>query len=71
MNLLILFSGLMRQLQTVMFFEGEKRNAEDPVLNAVEPALLRERLISRRKGNSAYVFDICLRGEGETPFFDD
>ena len=70
-NLLILFSGLMRQLQTVMFFEGEKRNAEDPVLNAVEPAPLRERLISKSKSKNVYVFDIRLRGEGETPFFDD
>ena len=65
-NMLILFSGLMRQLQTVMFFE----NANDPVLDAVQPAALRERLVARRDGSS-YRFDIRLRGEGETPFFDD
>ena len=65
-NLLILFSGLMRQLQTVMFFE----NTDDPVLNAVQPADLRKRLIAKREGAS-YRFDIRLRGEGETPFFDD
>ena len=65
-NFLILYSGLMRQLQTVMFFES----AEDPVLNAVQPVSLRTRLIAKRDGNS-FRFDIRLRGEGETPFFDD
>lgn len=65
-NFLILYSGLMRQLQTVMFFEASK----DPVLDAVEPAQLKERLIAKRQG-SAWRFDIRLRGEGETPFFDD
>ena len=65
-NFLILYSGLMRQLQTVMFFE----NGADPVLDAVQPVALRERLIAKKRGN-AYVFDIRLRGEGETPFFGD
>ena len=64
-NLLILYSGLMRQLQTVMFFD----KANDPVLDAVE-ASLRPRLIAKREG-TVYSFDIRLRGEGETPFFDD
>ena len=66
-NFLILYSGLMRQLQTVMFFE----QGNDPVLQAVEPASLRERLVARKQGQRSYRFDIRLRGEGETPFFDD
>ena len=66
-NFLILYSGLMRQLQTVMFFES----SDDPVLNAVQPAALRERLIAKQQVGNRYVFDIRLRGEGETPFFDD
>ena len=70
-NLLILFSGLMRQLQTVMFFENEKGNGQDPVLNAVQPVSLQNRLVARKEKNNAYRFDIRLRGEGETPFFDD
>ena len=65
-NLLIVFSGLMRQLQTVMFFE----DGADPVLDAVQPPALRKRLIAKRDGAS-YRFDIRLRGDGETPFFDD
>ena len=64
-NFLLLYSGLMRQLQTVMFFEL----APDPVLDAV-PAPLRERLVARREG-TVYRFDLRLRGQGETPFFDD
>jgi protocatechuate 3,4-dioxygenase alpha subunit len=64
-NFLLLYSGLMRQLQTVMFFELGK----DPVLDAV-PAPLRERLVAKREG-TVYRFDVRLRGEEETPFFDD
>jgi protocatechuate 3,4-dioxygenase alpha subunit len=68
-NFLIVFSGLMRQLQTVMFFEGD--NGKDPVFNAVTPAALRERLVAKRQDGNSFRFDIRLRGEGETPFFDD
>ena len=64
-NFLILYSGLMRGLHTAMFL-GDSR---DPVLEAV-PSSLRERLIAKREG-AVYRFDIRLRGEGETPFFDD
>ena len=64
-NFLLLYSGLMRHLQTVMFFEA----AKDPVLDAV-PAARRERLVAKREG-TVYRFDIRLRGDGETPFFDD
>lgn len=64
-NFLLLYSGLMRQLQTVMFFE----EAKDPVLDAV-PAARRKLLVARGEG-SVYTFDLRLRGENETPFFDD
>lgn len=64
-NFLLLYSGLMRHLQTVMFFDA----AQDPVLDAV-PAARRQRLVAQREG-AVYRFDIRLRGEGETPFFDD
>jgi protocatechuate 3,4-dioxygenase, alpha subunit len=63
-NFLILYSGLMRQLQTVMFFE----DGNDPVLKEVPE---REKLIARKESATSYRFDIRLRGEGETPFFDD
>ena len=54
-----------------IFFEGEAGNDADPVLAAVRPAELRRRLIARREGGARYRFDVGLRGEGETPFFDD
>ncbi len=63
-NLLLLYSGLMRQLQTVMFFD----DVRDPVLDRVEA---RDRLIAKKEAPNRYRFDIRLRGEGETPFFDD
>src|SRR2546430_12633879 len=43
------YTTLFRSLQTVMFFE----NASDPVLDAVEPASLRDRLIARKEGSEA------------------
>jgi protocatechuate 3,4-dioxygenase alpha subunit len=64
-NLLILYSGLMRQLQTVMFFDL----VPDPVLDAV-PAHRRKLLVAQKEG-TVYKFNVRLRGEGETPFFDD
>ena len=60
-NFLLLYSGLMRQLQTVMFFERVE-------LKEVKHA---ERLVAKKEGASRYRFDIRLRGEGETPFFED
>ena len=65
-NFLILYSGLMRQLQTVMFFE----DADDPVLKVV-PQSARARLIAQRVNQTSFRFDIRLRGGEETPFFDD
>ena len=65
-NFLVLYSGLMRQLQTTLFFEP----AKDPVLDAVESSR-RTLLVAQRLGANAYRFDIRLRGADETPFFDD
>jgi len=69
-NVIVVFSGISRHLQTVMFFEGEAANDGDPVLAAIEPAALRSRLVAKRDGDG-YRFDIRLRGDGETPFFED
>jgi protocatechuate 3,4-dioxygenase alpha subunit len=63
-NFLLLYSGLMRQLHTVMFFEP----SDDPLLTSVKGS---ERLIAKKEGPHRYRFDIRLRGEGETPFFED
>lgn len=65
-NFMVMFSGLMRILKTTMYFE----DGLDVVLSAV-PASRRELLIAKKKSPNSYRFDIRLRGEGETPFFDD
>jgi protocatechuate 3,4-dioxygenase alpha subunit len=64
-NFMVMFSGLMRILKTTMFFE----EGNDPVL-----ALVLDRknlLIGKKEKQNQYNFDIRLRGENETPFFDD
>jgi protocatechuate 3,4-dioxygenase alpha subunit len=69
-NVMLMFSGLMRILHTTLFFPGEKANDADPVLAAV-PAARRALLVAREEAPGRYRFDLKLRGEHETPFFDD
>ena len=64
-NFMVMYSGLMRILKTTMFFE----EGSDPVLDLV---LSRKNLlIGKKTSQTLYTFDIRLRGENETPFFDD
>jgi protocatechuate 3,4-dioxygenase alpha subunit len=64
-NFMLMYSGLMRILKTTLFFE----EGDDPVLNLV---LHRKNLLIGRKTKPGlYTFDIRLRGDSETPFFDD
>jgi protocatechuate 3,4-dioxygenase alpha subunit len=65
-NFMVMFSGLMRILKTTMFFE----DSQDVVLDAVPPAR-RQLLVARKLDAGSFEFDIRLRGERETPFFDD
>ncbi len=65
-NFMVMYSGLMRILKTTMYFTHEM----DVVLSAV-PVSRRELLIAKKQGPDGYRFDIRLRGENETPFFDD
>ena len=64
-NFMVMFSGIMRILKTTMFFE----EGSDPVLNLV---LNRKNLlVAKKEIRNQFIFDIRLRGENETPFFDD
>src|SRR5262245_5668659 len=69
--LVVLFArGLLRQVVTRVYFEGEGANGADPVL-----ALCGARagtLLARRDASDAALFrwDIVLQGEQETVFFD-
>jgi protocatechuate 3,4-dioxygenase alpha subunit len=69
-NFMLMFSGLMRILRTTLYFPGEPANDADPVL-AVVPAARRQLLVAREEAPGRYRFDLKLRGEHETPFFDD
>ena len=64
-NFMFMYSGIMRALKTTMFF-GE---ASDPVLDLVSNR--KNLLIGKKEAANLYTFDIRLRGENETPFFDD
>jgi protocatechuate 3,4-dioxygenase alpha subunit len=63
-NFMVMYSGLMRILKTTLFFEI----SFDPVLSLVSRE--RQKLLIAKSKNP-YEFNIRLRGEGETPFFDD
>jgi len=69
-NFMLMFSGLMRILKTTMYFPGDPANDADQVLAAV-PAARRALLVARQEAPGKYRFDLKLRGEHETPFFDD
>jgi protocatechuate 3,4-dioxygenase alpha subunit len=44
-------------------------HSPDPVLENLKER--GERLVAKKEGANRYRFDLRLRGEGETPFFDD
>ena len=73
-NVWLAARGINIGLNTRLYFADEAdANAEDPVLNMIEPAVRRETLLARREerdGAVVYVFDIRLQGERETVFFD-
>jgi len=73
----LLGSGLMRRLVTRVYFPDDPHNVTDPLLRRIDPAV-RNRLVARPDTRSdmpkdalALIFDIVLRGEGETPFLTD
>ncbi|MEQ9331802.1 protocatechuate 3,4-dioxygenase subunit alpha [Thalassobaculum sp.] len=75
LRLTVFGSGIDR-LVTFAYFDDEPANPADPLLASLaEPD--RGRLVARRSpaedadGFAAYRLDIVLRGDAETPFFDD
>jgi protocatechuate 3,4-dioxygenase beta subunit len=77
LRLTIFASGIDR-LITQVFFDDEPLNQSDPVLQSIPDPRVREGLVARRRAGSAdagaaseYEIDVILRGEHETPFFDD
>jgi protocatechuate 3,4-dioxygenase alpha subunit len=67
----ILGRGLLNRLSTRVYFAGEPANAADPVLTLV-PENRRATLLAQLDParTSHWIFDVRLRGDGETVFFD-
>jgi protocatechuate 3,4-dioxygenase alpha subunit len=70
-NVSILGRGILKRLSTRLYFAGEPANAADPVLTLV-PENRRATLLAQPDParTSKWIFDVHLRGEGETVFFD-
>ena len=61
--------GVLTRYVTRLYFDGDARNADDPILQLV-PAARRQTLMAVRAGDNRYAFDIRIQGAGETVFFD-
>jgi protocatechuate 3,4-dioxygenase alpha subunit len=72
-NVRVFSRGMLTHAYTRFYFSDEEAtNAEDPVLNLVDPER-RDTLIARRQpseGVPVYLLDVRLQGRGETVFFD-
>jgi protocatechuate 3,4-dioxygenase, alpha subunit len=68
LNVTIFMRGMLKQLVTRMYFDGDAANAQDPVLSQV-PQPRRGSLIARPSGGILQ-WNIVLQGAGETVFFD-
>jgi len=64
--------GMLRQVYTRLYFDGEAANDADTILQLV-PAERRGTLIAHKEsrgGQAVYLFDIRVQGQDETVFFD-
>lgn len=70
-NVLILMRGMLKHLNTRVYFPNDPANADDAVLQSV-PAARRNTLIAQPVAgkSSALQWDVRLQGEGETVFFE-
>ena len=67
--------GMLKQQVTRLYFSDEiHTNSEDPVLNSIDDAEVRDTLVASKvndeNGIPCYKFNIHLQGEKETAFFD-
>ena len=71
LNVAVFARGILLQLHTRIYFAGDAANDSDPVL-ALVPAERRETLMARSNPEhpGSWLFDIHLRGDQETVFFD-
>jgi len=65
----IFMRGLLKQLQTRMYFPDDTANADDAVLKLV-PAERRATLVAKKRGDGVLEWNVVLQGKNETVFFD-
>jgi protocatechuate 3,4-dioxygenase alpha subunit len=70
-NVCFLSRGLLRQIYTRIYFDGDPNVAGDPILGLV-PAVRRHTLMAKPAPSEAGTWDFVIRlqGEDETVFFD-
>jgi protocatechuate 3,4-dioxygenase alpha subunit len=71
-NVHVFARGMLIHAMTRLYFSDEPANADDPVLNSIEPER-RHTLIATREqsdGPPVYRFDIRMQGKDETVFFN-
>jgi len=69
LSVTIFMRGLLKQLQTRVYFPDDPANADDPVLKLV-PVERRATLIARKRTDGALEWNVVLQGRNETVFFD-
>ena len=65
----IFMRGLLKHLQTRIYFPDDPANAEDPIL-ALVAAERRSTMIARRSADGTLEWNAVLQGKNETVFFD-
>jgi protocatechuate 3,4-dioxygenase alpha subunit len=68
-NVCLFARGLMRQVYTRIYFEGDPALESDAVL-ALVPEDRRQTLMARQGDPADWAFDVRLQGDGEPVFFD-
>jgi protocatechuate 3,4-dioxygenase alpha subunit len=68
LNVTIFMRGMLKQLITRMYFDGDAANARDPVLSRVPQA--RRSTLMARPVAGGLEWNVVLQGAGETVFFD-
>jgi protocatechuate 3,4-dioxygenase alpha subunit len=68
-NISVFARGLLNRVATRLYFDGEAANAEDPVLNLVDP-MRRSTLLAKPDDKRVWRLPIHLGGPTETVFFD-
>ena len=69
LSVTIFMRGLLKHLQTRIYFPDDPANAEDPIL-AMVPAERRSTMVARRGADGTLEWNAVLQGKNETVFFD-